>query len=148
MTHVDFYILPDSQLATAQRYVCKLAENNWQSGKRVLIQTDTAEESKQLDDLLWNLQDSSFIPHGVATLELTDQQQPILISHQKVNDVNFQSILNLSSRPSDINTENEIKIDEILNQDEQRKLSGRQNYKIYRQLGYTLEHHTLENIDE
>jgi len=148
MTHVDFYILPDNQLATAQRYVCKLAENNWQSGKRVLIQTDTAEESKQLDELLWNIQESSFIPHGVATLELTDQQQPILISHQKINDENFQSILNLSSRPSDINTENEIKIDEILNQDEQRKLSGRQNYKIYRDLGYTLKHHTLENIDE
>ena len=148
MTRVDFYILPDNQLATAQRYVCKLAENNWQSGKRVLIQTDTAEQSKQLDELLWNMQDSSFIPHGVATLELTDQQQPILISHQKINDENFQSILNLSSRPSDISAKHEIKIDEILNQDEQRKLSGRQNYKIYRELGYTLEHHTLENIDE
>ena len=148
MTHVNFYILPDDQLATAQHYVCKLAKNNWQSGKRVLIQTDTAEESHQLDDLLWNIQDSSFIPHGVATLELTDQHQPILISHQKINDENFQFILNLSSRPSDIVTENEIKIDEILNQDEQRKLSGRQNYKIYRELGYTLEHHILENIDE
>jgi len=148
MTQVDFYILPDNQLVTAQRYVCKLAEQNWQSGKRVLIQTDTAEESHQLDDLLWNMQDNSFIPHGVATLELTDQHQPILISHQKINDVNFQSILNLSSRPSDIAIENEIKIDEILNQDEQRKLSGRQNYKVYRELGYTLEHHVLEKIDE
>jgi len=148
MTHVDFYILPDDQLITAQRYVCKLAEHNWQSGKRVLIQTDSAEESHQLDDLLWNIQDHSFIPHGVATLELTDQHQPILISHQKINDENFQSVLNLSSRPADICIENEIKIDEILNQDEQRKLSGRQHYKVYRELGYTLEHHILENTND
>jgi len=148
MTHVDFYILPDDQLTTAQHYACKLAERNWQSGKRVLIQTDTAEESHQLDDLLWSIKDNSFIPHGVATLELTDQQQPILISHQKINDENFQSILNLSSRPSDICIENEIKIDEILNQDEQRKLSGRQNYKVYRELGYTLEHHMLETTND
>ena len=148
MTHVNFYILPDEQLKSSQDYACNLAEKYWQSGKRVLIQTDSAEDSHVIDDLLWNLRENSFIPHAIATLELTDQHQPILISHQKVIDNNFQSILNLSSRPADIRIENEIKIDEILNQNEQRKQSGRQNYKVYRDLGYTLEHHTLENTHD
>jgi len=147
MTRVDFYILPDDQLASSHLYTCKLAEQNWKSGKRVLIQTDTIEDSRQLDDLLWSLSPDSFIPHGIATLEPPDQEQPILISHMKVNDTNFQSILNLSSRPSDVATDSEIKIDEILNQDDQRKQSGRLNYKVYRELGYTLEHHTLESTD-
>jgi len=146
MTHVDFYILPDDQLTTSLSYACKLAEKNWLSGKRVLIQTDSIEASRQIDDLLWNLRSESFIPHAIATLELTDKQQPILISHQKVNDESFQSILNLSTRPSDIHAEG-IKIDEILNQDDERKQSGRNNYKVYRELGYTLEHHTLESAD-
>jgi len=145
MINVDFYILPDDQLSSLQAYACKLAEAHWQSGKRVLIQTDNADESQSLDDCLWNIRDDSFIPHGIATLEPNDQQQPILISHQKINDTNFQSIINLSSRAADLN-EN-ISIEEILNQNEQRKQAGRQNYKTYRDLAYTLKHHTLESID-
>jgi len=145
MINVDFYILPDDQLNSLQNYACKLAEAHWQSGKRVLIQTDSADESQLLDDYLWNIRDNSFIPHAVATLEPVDQQQPILISHQKINDANFQSIINLSSRPADLNQS--ICIEEILNQNEQRKQAGRENYKIYRESGYTLKHHTLESID-
>lgn len=148
MASVDFYILPDDQTISLQQYACKLAEQNWLSGQRVLIQTDSIEDSQQLDELLWNVSADSFIPHGIATLEAVDQEQPILISHQKINDINFQHVINLSSRPSDVmdNSLNidELKIDEILNQNEQRKQCGRANYKIYRDHGYTLEHHTLE----
>ncbi|MCW8935315.1 MAG: DNA polymerase III subunit chi [Gammaproteobacteria bacterium] len=147
MISVDFYILPDEQLENLQKYACKLAESNWQSGKRVLIQTDSANDSQSLDNLLWNIREDSFIPHGIATLEPSDQQQPILISHQKINDVNFQSIINLSSRPADLTHDHSLMIEEILNQDESRKQSGRQNYKTYRESGYTLKHHTLEGSD-
>ncbi len=146
MISVDFYILPDDQSDNLQKYACKLAEAHWQSGKRVLIQTDSSGESKLLDNLLWDLRSNSFIPHGIATLEPSDQQQPVLISHQKINSQNFQSIINLSSRPADLSN-NELGIEEILNQNEQRKQSGRQNYKVYRESGYTLKHHTLESTD-
>lgn len=157
MSRVDFYILPDDQLSSLQKYACKLAETYWQSGNRVLIQTDSEENSKTLNELLWNVREDSFIPHGIASLEPVDQQQPILISHQKVNDVNFQYVINLSSRPCDVpasntpekseSNTNDLKIDEILNQNEERKHSGRLNYKIYRDLGYTLEHHKLETVN-
>lgn len=148
MGRVDFLILPDDQPHSLQQYACKLAEQHWLSGERVLIQTDNETQSQQLDELLWNLRAESFIPHGIATLEAIDQQQPVLISHHKISDNNFQYIINLSCRPSDLPSDNgAIKIDELLNQDEQRKQCGRQNYKAYRALGYTLEHHTLESID-
>lgn len=149
MAHVDFLILPDDQPESLQQYACRRAENQWSTGRRVLIQTDTAEQSELIDNLLWELRDDSFIPHGIAVLEPTDEQQPILISHQKVNDHHFQSVINLSARPCDItDASDELNIEEILNQDEQRKQPGRQNYKIYRELGYTLQHHTLESIDD
>lgn len=145
MSHVDFYILADSNPLSLQQYACRLAQQHWSSGKRILIQTDSVADSQQLDDLLWNLQADSFIPHGVATLEPVDQQQPVLIAHQTVNDSNFDVVLNLSSRPCDISgTENNLQIEEILNQDEQRKQSGRTHYKIYRERGYSLQHHTLQ----
>jgi len=147
MISVDFYILPDDQPANLQSYACKLAESHWQSGKRVLIQTDSADDSQLLDNLLWNIREDSFIPHGIATLEPSDKQHPILISHQKINDSSFQSVINLSSRPADLNHDNLLKIEEVLNQNESRKQSGRQNYKTYRESGYTLKHHTLESTD-
>ena len=150
MTQVDFYILPDNQPASLQQYACKLAEQAWLSGQRVLIQTDSASDSRQLDELLWDIRSDSFIPHGIATLEAVDQQQPVLIAHQKVNDLQFDYVLNISSRPADIKPVDQvaqpIKIDEILNQDEQRKQTGRQLYKVYRELGYQLQHHTLNSV--
>lgn len=145
MPHVDFYILADSSQASLQQYACELAQQHWSCGKRILVQTDSTEDSQQLDQLLWNLQADSFIPHGIATLEPVDQQQPILIAHQAVNDSNFDVVLNLSSRPCDISeTGQSLQIEEILNQDEQRKQSGRTHYKIYRERGYSLQHHTLQ----
>lgn len=148
MNQVDFFILPDSSEISLQHYACRLASRSWEQGKRVLIQTDSSQQSQQVDELLWNQQADSFIPHGIATLEPQDQQQPILISHQPVKDNAFQHVINLSSRPCDIQAENsEVKIDEILNQDEQRKQAGRLHYKTYRDLGYALKHHTLESVD-
>ncbi len=145
MSHVDFYILADNSQSSLQQYACQLAQQHWSSGKRVLIQTDSVDDSQQLDELLWNLQADSFIPHGIATHEPVDQQQPILIAHQVVNDSHFDAVLNLSSRPCDISeTSKELQIEEILNQDEQRKHSGRRHYKIYREQGYSLQHHTLQ----
>jgi DNA polymerase-3 subunit chi len=145
MSRVDFYILADNDPTSMQQYACTLVQQHWSSGKRVLIQTDCVDDSQQLDELLWDLQADSFIPHGIATLELIDQQQPILIAHQAVNDNNFDVVLNLSSRPCDITEPaNDLQIDEILNQDEQRKQSGRTHYKIYRERGYNLQHHTLQ----
>ncbi|HEY9200350.1 MAG TPA: DNA polymerase III subunit chi [Gammaproteobacteria bacterium] len=145
MPHVDFYILADSEQASLQQYACKLAQQHWSTGKHVLVQTDSVEDSQQLDELLWNLQADSFIPHGIATLEPVDQQQPILIANQAVNDSRFDVVLNLSSRPCDITEPDKaLQIEEILNQDEQRKQSGRAHYKIYRERGYSLQHHTLQ----
>ncbi len=151
MISVDFFILPDDSLASLQRYVCKLAEAHWQENRRTLIQTDDLTQSQSLDDLLWAFKINSFIPHAVATLESVDHQQPILISHQKISNESFESIINISSRPANIpnktSKRNTLIIKEILNQQEERKISGRQNYKFYRDSGYTLNHHTLETID-
>lgn len=147
MTSVDFYILPDNEPASMHLYACKLAEADWLEGGCVFIQTDTEQDTQLIDELLWKIRGDSFIPHGIATLEPSDLQQPILISHQKINHTHFSSVINLSSQPSSKMDNDALKIREILNQNEQRKQSGRRNYKAYRSLGYALEHHSLESID-
>lgn len=147
MAHVNFLILPDQQTASLLQYACKLAEANWQQQLRTLIMTADDQQSHQLDEQLWNLRSDSFIPHAIATLEPCDEQQPILISHQQFAAQNIQRVINISGLPCQLSADDALQIDEILNQQEPRKQCARENYKTYRQLGYTLQHHTLESSD-
>jgi DNA polymerase-3 subunit chi len=143
MTRVDFYILPDQQRSNLRLFACRLAEKAWQHGHRILIQTDNAEESRHMDDLLWTFRDGSFIPHGLAGSEDQEQdQQPILISHQDTTAGSFQLLINLSAHiPKDKAFD---RIAEIVNQESQRKQQGRDHYKTYRELGAELHHHEMQ----
>ena len=143
MSRVDFYILPDSNLHNMQLFACKLTEKAWQQGHRIVIHTDSAEQSQALDDLLWTFKDGSFIPHGV-TGSNNDTEQPILISHQLSVDNNIQLMINLSSQPI-ADTHQVDRIAEIINQDPQRKVCGREHYKIYRDQGHELHHHEMNH---
>ena len=139
MTRVDFYILPDDKRNNLQLFACRLAEKAWQQGNRILIRTESMDESRRMDDLLWTFKDGSFIPHAISGNE-DDKQQPVLISHQ--DDMgSYQLLINLSaSTPADNQFE---RIAEILNQEPGRKQAGRDHYKHYRDLGLDLHHHQM-----
>ena len=143
MSRVDFYILPDNRLHNMQQFVCKLTEKAWLQGHRILIHTDSTEQSHALDDMLWTFRDGSFIPHAIFG-ESIDKDQPILISHQPLASDNIQLMINLSSQPASADSNYE-RIAEIINQDPQRKLSGREHYKIYREKGYEMHHHEMSH---
>ena len=49
MTQVDFYILQLGARHNRQGLGCRLAEKAWLQGHRVLIHTDSEQESQQLD---------------------------------------------------------------------------------------------------
>ncbi len=141
MARVDFYILPDQQRNNLRLFACRLAEKAWQQGHRILIQTDNADESRHMDDLLWTFRDGGFVPHGLAGDEEQDQH-PILISHLDTAAGTFQLLINLSARiPADDAFE---RIAEIVNQEAQRKQQGREHYKIYRDKGVELHHHEMQ----
>lgn len=44
-------------------FVCRLTEKAYTLGHRIYIQTESDQQSKLLDDLLWQYEASSFIPH-------------------------------------------------------------------------------------
>jgi len=140
MSRVDFYILPDDSRNRLQLFACRLAEKAWQQGHRILIHTDSAGDSQQLDDLLWTFRDGSFIPHAQQGSG-DDADQPIMISHQDMDPGSFQLLINLSSTTPD--NDRFERIAEILNQEESRKQAGRAHYKIYRERGHELHHHDM-----
>ncbi|MCW8853389.1 MAG: DNA polymerase III subunit chi [Gammaproteobacteria bacterium] len=142
MTRVDFYILQDQNPLSLQKFACRLADKAYQQGHRILIQTETAEESRILDNMLWTISENSFLPHTIDTGSANDDQ-PIIISHQAAEYKDFQTMINLSSI-TPVDTRAFDRIAEILNQQESRKQTGREHYKIYKARGYELYHHEIK----
>jgi DNA polymerase-3 subunit chi len=79
LTHrVDFYILKKTR-QDAYLYLARLVEKVYSLNKTVLILTDCAEEASYIDDLLWQYQDASFLPHDIV-VSAQDVASPISIS--------------------------------------------------------------------
>lgn len=133
--------MPDNSRRSIQHFACRLAEKAYHQGHKILIQTASADESRILDDLLWSMQDDSFIPHAILDPE-TSADQHVIINHSKeaVNDA--QLLINLSSMASELAPFERIA--EILNQDVNCKKMGREHYKIYRDSGFELHHHEIK----
>ncbi|MEA2080825.1 MAG: DNA polymerase III subunit chi, partial [Pseudomonadota bacterium] len=65
MTQVDFYLLQDDSAQNRISFACRLADKAYRLGNRVFIHTESAEQSRRLDDLLWTFQQNSFVPHAI-----------------------------------------------------------------------------------
>ena len=144
MSRVDFYILPDQNKSNLQHFACRLTDKALQQGHRILIQTDSVDDSRAVDDMLWTFSDGSFIPHAVIDASDNDEQ-PVLISHLPLSNTtpgSFNLMINLSSRAAEQNQFERIA--EILNQEAGRKNTGREHYKVYRDQNCELNHHEIK----
>ena len=142
-TQVDFYILQDQSERSIWQFCCRLTEKAWRLGNNVQIRTNSEEETRQLDDLMWTYSDESFLPHARQD-EKTDSADipaPIILGHA-TNDTPCDLLINLaSSSPEQI--EQYPRIVEILNENETIKQLGRERYSKYKQSGCTVQHHQI-----
>jgi DNA polymerase-3 subunit chi len=134
MAEVSFYILPSESTQERYLFACKLIEKVYRSGCFCYVLTDSIEQSRQLDDLLWTFRPGSFIPHQIYTGEPPGIEKVILIGSLDARE-HWQKILfNLSSRHPDIGPQTE-RILEILDNSETTKAAGRQRYRQYQKSG-------------
>lgn len=134
MAEVSFYILPTESLQDRYLFACKLIEKAYRSGSYCYVLTDSAEQSRIIDDLLWTFRAGSFIPHQLYSGEQPELEQVILIGSLDAPE-NWQKVLfNLSSRYPDIGPQTE-RILEILDNSETTKEAGRNRYRQYQQSG-------------
>jgi len=63
---VDFYILPQAELAAKHTYACRIANKAFGQGLTVFIATEDAAQSQAVDKLLWTFAQNSFVPHAVC----------------------------------------------------------------------------------
>ncbi|AFJ03625.1 DNA polymerase III chi subunit [Methylophaga frappieri] len=138
MTEILFYILKESA-ESRPAFACRLAEQLWKKGKKVLIHTENAAQSTVIDQLLWDFRADSFVPHQVLEASEIPPVQQVFISHLDSPPPQLMDVLiNLNPKQPLFFSQFE-KLAEIIDADPSVKQHGRLRYKFYQERGYPIE---------
>lgn len=136
MTQIDFYILGS---LNRMQFACRLAEKVFGLGHRLFIHTESEQDARTLDDLLWTFRDRSFLPHCRAG---TDAEAAIQIGDGTEPAGEFQVLMNLASQVPAFFSRFE-RVAEMVDQDAEVRALGRERFRFYKDRGYPLETHNL-----
>lgn len=140
MTRVDFYILQDVDITAMQRFACRLACKAVDSGQQVVVHAADENSARAFDALLWEYPEQRFLPHGI---ERTPEAEgaPVVVSWGEPK--RYDGVLiNLTPGVPDFFGRFE-RVAEIVvgsSRDE-----GRARYQFYRDRGFPLYHHELDD---
>lgn len=145
MPQVSFYILPDDSPAAAATdgmnqavavLVCQLTTERFRQNQTVFILAQTQTQAEQLDEMLWQQDPHSFVPHGLSD-EATVTQAPVEIG-TGLPKRSRQILINLAETVPAF-AHRFAQIIDFVPADEIQKQQARERYKQYRALGFTLE---------
>lgn len=139
MTKVDFYILDSAQPLDALHYCCRLAEKALKKGLGIYIHCRSADQSTELDDLLWSFSAESFVPH---TLKSAQAAGRVVIGSDAVAPEAAELLINLAPEIPDFFSRFQ-RVGEIVCQEESWLLPSRNRYRFYKDRGYPLKTHKI-----
>ncbi len=141
MKKVTFYIMPasDNGLVSTipghHELACQLAGEFYQQGHRVYIFTNSDAESNAIDEYLWQLDASSFVPHNLRG-EGPRNGAPVEIGCQPPAN-RYQILINLNTAMPAFAV-NFTQIIDFVPDENNLKQQARERYKHYRQTGLQL----------
>jgi DNA polymerase-3 subunit chi len=96
MAEVFFYHLQNQPL---ERVLPVLLTKCLERGWKVVVQAETPERVRALDDALWTFADESFLPHGTEA-DGSPDAQPILLTTDDINPNGAQVRVMIDNAPS------------------------------------------------
>jgi DNA polymerase-3 subunit chi len=137
MTTIDFYTHVADPLAVAARIVAKaLAQHG-----SVRVLTPDAETTDALDRRLWVDPPTGFLPHCRLASPLA-AETPILVDHALEHAGPAAVLVNLTASPPPFFSRFE-RLAEVVGDDDDALVRGRERYRFYRERGYELRSHNL-----
>ncbi len=133
MTTVKFAKLERPEKA---RLLCRLAEEQYSNGKRVLIRVQDDNQAVSLDRFLWTWDKGAFLPHAFNNGSVDCLDEPIVISVREDNP-NAAAIL-IMGHPccADFIRNFELVIDFAEVYDKQLAELSRERFRFYREHGF------------
>ena len=139
MTRVGFYVVQAAQSADRLQVAARLADKALAQGHRIYINAVDKAQAEALDELLWSFRPASFLPHGLAGSEQSEQiaigwgQDP-----GNHNDLLINLQLDIPAFFSRFK-----RVAEVVTQDEDSLTALRKSWVFYKDRGYQLEKHDL-----
>lgn len=140
MTKVDFYILKSG---TREYTACKLIEKAFSLGHRIYVHTDSEEQAKKIDDMLWTFRAGSFIPHQRYQPD-SSQDSPVHVGSHEAPEIDSDVLINLATDVPLFFSRFQ-RVAELIGIDDETKTQGRERYRFYKDRGYPLNTHELHN---
>ncbi|MBL4573809.1 MAG: DNA polymerase III subunit chi [Gammaproteobacteria bacterium] len=137
MTQVNFYTLPSSEAQSRLLFVCRLTEKAYSLGHRIHIQTESDQQSKLLDDLLWQYATTSFIPHKLLDSS-DDCRDPVSVGTSLAGTKHADVLINLGKQTSPAGDQFS-RINEVISADSASLEQGRNRYRDYKAKNYHIE---------
>jgi len=143
MTRVDFYISADKQAQARELLACRVIDKAHQQQSPIYIHTDSSEQMNKFDKLLWTFREQSFIPHSCVSTEQS-QYCNIIVGHEEPPENQNQVLVNLANDVPMFFSRFD-RVIEIVHEDDAAKQYGRERYKFYKDRGYALSTHNINN---
>jgi DNA polymerase-3 subunit chi len=139
---IDFYLVKTTEKQATWTFACKLIEKAYELGHHIFVLLDTKQEALAFDELLWEFNPSSFIPHHIQG-EGPTPPPPEQISYQIEKKPTQRDIfINLSHQVPNFFQEFK-RICEFVFEDEALKKIKREHYKFYQGHQYHIDTHHI-----
>ncbi len=139
---IDFYISQGTTDEQRLLLACRLADKAFRSGHCVYLHCRDVAQARQLDDMLWSFQATSFVPH--ALLDDAADDTPVRIGCGQSTWNNSDVLINLDQSIPESFAQF-ARVLEVVVQDAPVLENTREHWRHYRQLGHNPQRRELAN---
>jgi len=140
VTRIDFH----SKIPDKLSYACRLIRKAQAADTKLVVLAEDREQLNNIDSLLWTFSEQDFLPHVIAGDSLAAQTPIILTDDCEKALPHHHALVNLSRRTPEFFARFE-RMFELVSNDEQDLVAGRERYKYYQERGYPLTHHVADS---
>ena len=137
---IHFYLHPARKMRELHYAACLLAEKAYRRNLSVYFLCESSQHAKQLDTLLWNYAEDSFLPHQLYSPDSDSHANsiPLQIGHKTISTCpQAQLLINMSHCVPTFYGQFNCIIELISNEPKQRQ-AGREKYRHYQREGCEL----------
>jgi DNA polymerase-3 subunit chi len=135
-TDIIFIVLNS---AIKSRIVCDLAEKCYLNKRRIAIFSESTEECKKYDSLLWTWKQQSFVPHKYIDVLSESHVEPIILTTQIASSADYDTVLLIDPLPLEFVARFKTVIDFAEKYDTQGIEQSRIRYKNYKAQNYNID---------
>jgi DNA polymerase-3 subunit chi len=135
MTRIDFHTNIPDKLG----YACRLARKAYAARAKLVLLADSPAQAEALNEALWTLSGTDFIPHVMAGDPLAPETPVIVTADEQAELPHRDMLVNLTRR-TPAGFEQFARVFEIISTDEEDAAAGRARYIAYKKQSYPLTH--------